>query len=141
MALYDVLIVPVIKTSVVAAMIFHALNGCSTGIWDGFVIAAPFAIAVAPGYLTVFTRRQKQHGNSCGCEKADPKCEHSFWLQHLQIAVLFMPPALLSMFLYYYVQQDIQSAVSYTASAAIIMLAYSLACSFGFYMLAHSRTP
>lgn len=141
MTLYDVLIVPVIKISVVTAMIFHALNGLSMGSWDDFIVAAPFAIAVAPGYLTAFTNRQKQHGDSCDCEKSDSKCELLFWLQQLQIAFLFMPPALLSMFLFYYLQQDMQSAVTYTVTAAFTMLAYSLACFFGFYVLSVHRTP
>jgi hypothetical protein len=129
-----------LSIGIAGAIICAIAYGVYSGDWKQFIICAPFAIALAPGYLTLLPRGGMRHGNICECNKRDSTCEFRFWIEHCQKVFLFMPLALASVFLQAFVNSDLQRAILETSAATAAMLFYGGICVYSFYLLTRNRT-
>lgn len=129
-----------LSVGIAGAVISAILYGVYSGNWKQFIICAPFAIVLAPGYLTLLPRGGMRHGHICECKRSDNTCEFRFWLEHSQKVLLFMPPVLCSVFLQAFVQCDLQRALLETGAASATIATCSVACIYSFYLLTRQRT-
>ncbi len=128
-----------LSVGIAGAIICAILYGAYSGDWKQFIICAPFAVALAPGYLTLLPRGGMRHGNICECRKRDNTCEFRFWLEHSQKVLLFMPPLLCTVFLQAFVNSDLQQALLETGAASATMASCSAALIYCFYLLTRQR--
>lgn len=129
-----------LSVGIAGAIICAISYGAFSGDWKQFIVCAPFALALAPGYLTLLPRGGMRHGNICECKKRDNACEFRFWLEHCQKVLLFMPLALASIFLHSFINSDFQSAILETFAATVAMFVYGSICIYSFYLLTRNRT-
>ncbi|MBA3859977.1 MAG: hypothetical protein C0507_23960 [Cyanobacteria bacterium PR.3.49] len=124
-----------LSVGIAGAIVCAILYGVYSGDWKQFIVCAPFAVALAPGYLTLLPRGGMQHGNICACKRNDSACEFRFWIEHSQKAALFMPPILCSIFLQAFINGDLARALLETSAATATMASCSVACVYSFYLL------
>ena len=129
-----------LSVGIAGAVISAILYGAYSGNWKQFIICAPFAFVLAPGYLTLLPRGGMRHGNICECKKRDNTCEFRFWLEHSQKVFLFMPPVLCSIFLQAFVNGNLQRALFETGAASAMMASLSVVCIYSFYLLTRQQT-
>lgn len=129
-----------LSIGIAGAVVCAILYGVYSGDWKQFIICAPFAIAIAPGYLTLLPRGGMRHGRICQCKEKDSACEFGFWLEHCQKVLLFIPPVLGSIFLQAFVNGDLQRALWETGAASVMIAGCSALCVYGFYALSKQRT-
>jgi hypothetical protein len=128
-----------LSIGIAGAIICAILYGVYSGDWKQFIVCAPFAVALAPGYLTLLPRGGMRHGNICECKRRDNTCEFRFWLEHSQKVLLFMPPILCSIFLQAFVNGNLQRALLETGAASAMMASCSVACIYSFYLLTREK--
>lgn len=128
-----------LSVGIAGAIICAIFYGVYSGDWKQFIVCAPFAIALAPGYLTLLPRGGMRHGNICECKKKEGACEFRFWLEHCQKVLLFMPLALASIFLHSFVNADIKRAIFETGAATAAMFFYGCVCVYSLYLLTRNR--
>jgi len=124
-----------LTVGIAGAIVCSILYGVYSGNWKQFIICAPFAIALAPGYLTLLPRGGMKHGNICACKRNDAACEFRFWIEHCQKVALFMPPVLCSIFLQAFVNGDLSRALFETGAATATMASCSAICLYSFHLL------
>ncbi|PZM78051.1 MAG: hypothetical protein DKT66_27665 [Candidatus Melainabacteria bacterium] len=124
-----------LSIGIAGSIICAILYGVFSGDWRQFIVCAPFAIALAPGYLTLLPRGGMRHGNICECKKRDNTCEFRFWIEHYQKVILFIPLALASVFLQAFISGDLQRALFETSVATATVIFFSSICVYSFYLL------
>ena len=129
-----------LSVGIAGAIVCAILYGGFSGDWKQFIICAPFAIVIAPGYLTLLPRGGMRHGRVCQCEEKNGACEFGFWLEHVQKVLLFMPLVLCSIFLQAFVNGDLQRALWETGAASATIAGCSAVCVYSFYLLSKQNT-
>jgi hypothetical protein len=126
-----------IKVLLAVVILGTAVYGAVSESWEQFIVCAPFAIALMPGYLELLPRGGMRHGSSCDCAELDAACELGFWFEHGQRGLLFLPLVLTSIFLSSFLQHDLRQALLETLMATGTAIIYSALCALGFYVLAN----
>lgn len=128
-----------LSVGIASAIIGAILYGVFSGDWKQFIVCAPFAMVLAPGYLTLLPRGGMKHGNICACKKRDSQCEFQFWIEHAQKVALFVPPVLGSIFLQAFVNFDVERAVLETSMASATLATGSALLVYSFYLLTREK--
>ena len=128
-----------LKTLIVAC-IFGTFTHCSlSGNWEAFVVCAPFAIGLIPGYFNLLPKGGMRHGSSCDCLEPDEACEFGFWFEIAQKVILILPILLSSIFLSYFIMEGLRQALVETAMATLTAVLYSAVCAVAVYVLVKLR--
>jgi hypothetical protein len=129
----------IVNFFIVTAICGTCLYCSGSGNWKPFVVCAPFALGLVPGYLNLLPKGGMRHGRSCDCLEPDEGCEFGFWFEIAQKGSLFIPMILGSIFMQCFVENGVIKALSETSLAALTIVAYSLACVIGINMLVSQR--
>jgi hypothetical protein len=128
-----------VKVILSAVILSTVLYGAVSERWELFLVLAPFAIALMPGYMELLPHGGMRHGSSCECAQPDAACELGFWFEHGQKVILFLPLVLISIFLNCFLQHDLKQAAIETLLATLTAVGYSIICAGGFYLLVKKR--
>jgi len=126
-----------IKAFLAVYVLGMALYGAVSGHWDNFIVSSPFFVALIPGYCELLPRGGWRHGTCCECIKPNAACELGFWSEHGQRLILFLPPALVSIFIgsIYCLHQSVMQAAIQTLFALLLAIFYSLLSGWCFYLM------
>lgn len=134
---FDTYIPLAIKAFLAVCILGTAIYGAVSGHWEQFIVSSPFLVALLPGYCELLPRGGWRHGTCCECIKPNAACELGFWSEHGQKLILFLPLALVSIFLcsIYCLHHSVTQAALQTLFASLLAIFYSLLCGWCFYLM------
>jgi hypothetical protein len=126
-----------------ALVVFFLAGTCGhcyvSGNWDAFIISAPFALGIVPGYFNLLPRGGMRHGSTCYCREPDIGCELKFWFEIAQKVVLLLPILLLSIFLHSMLISGVMPALVETGLALLVASYYFSFCAICIFFLISLR--
>lgn len=140
---FDTYIRLAIKAFWAVCILGTVLYGAAAGHWGHFIVFSPFVVALIPGYCELLPRGGWRHGTCCECVKPNAACELRFWSEHGQKLMLFLPPALVSIFLgsIFCLHHSVMQAAIQTLFASLLAIFYCLLCAWCFYIMVTKCNP